>query len=328
MTTKLDILRFLHAAAMRGQDRALIVLTDVVHRGTRDPGTLMAIAIDGSSCGTLSNGCVEAAIIGEAIRVMASGRAELLRLGAGSRLIDIRLPCGGGMDLLILPNPSVSAVDHAVSELLARRGVGLRASLEGALTATELTTRAPGWHSGDFQVDVLPDLRLVIVGTGLETTSLARLSNAYGAYTTVLSPDREAIEAAMELGSTVAWLKTPDRSQLLRADKQTAVIFLFHDHDWERALIQKALEEPAFFVGAMGSRITHARRVEILLEHGVAASDVQRLVGPIGLIGGARDPDTLALSVLSQVVAAYHLSNRRDGDQESRVTALPTGDEA
>ena len=83
---------------------------------------------------------------------------------------------------------------------------------------------------------------------------------------------------------------------------------LFHDHEWETALLAQALGQPALFIGAMGSAATHARRLEALAAAGVGAAAASRVTGPIGLIPAARDPQTLALSVLAQVVAAYNLA--------------------
>ena len=81
------ILRFILDAAERGTRTALVTITDVIGSSSRAPGTHMAVAEDGSYVGSFSGGCVEAAIVGEAQRVMAGGVAESLRLGAGSPFI-------------------------------------------------------------------------------------------------------------------------------------------------------------------------------------------------------------------------------------------------
>ena len=80
---------------------------------------------------------------------------------------------------------------------------------------------------------------------------------------------------------------------------------LFHDHDWETALLRQALAQEALFIGAMGSARTHANRLAALEAAGVPAEQAARVCGPIGLIPAARDPQTLALSVLSEVVAKW-----------------------
>jgi xanthine dehydrogenase accessory factor len=82
-------------------------------------------------------------------------------------------------------------------------------------------------------------------------------------------------------------------------------VFLFHDHAWESSLLEQALTQPWFFIGAMGSRRTHARRLAALRERGLPEEALARIVAPLGLIPSARDPVTMALSALAQVVDGY-----------------------
>lgn len=299
------IFRFLLDHGSAGERVALVTITAVTGSASRSLGTHIAVSETGLFAGSLSGGCVEAAVVAEARRVIATGHAEILRFGAGSRYIDIRLPCGGGLDLLIVPNPSDQIVRNAVEELASRHPVSLSLGLDGTLSLQPVGLE-PGdrWLNESFIVRHDPELRLVIVGHGAEPRSLARLGSSYGAEIMVLSPDAELVLAMLADGYTAHVLKTPGRSTHLRGDPWTGVVLLFHDHDWEAELLAQALDGPAFFVGAMGSRATHARRLETLAERGVPIAARGRLVAPLGLIPAARDPDTMALSALAQIVAA------------------------
>jgi xanthine/CO dehydrogenase XdhC/CoxF family maturation factor len=192
------IFRFLVDAARRGERTALVTLAAVEGSSSRAVGTQMAVTESGTFAGSLSGGCVEAAVVGDARRIIESGRAEIVRFGAGSRYIDIRLPCGGGIDLLFTPDPPLSVLDEALDTLMARQPVELALGLEGAVAIDGLDET--GWPSGRFHVRHDPDLRLVIVGHGAETDSLARLARAHGADTRVLSPDRELVENLIKAG--------------------------------------------------------------------------------------------------------------------------------
>jgi xanthine dehydrogenase accessory factor len=88
-------------------------------------------------------------------------------------------------------------------------------------------------------------------------------------------------------------------------DPWSAVVFLFHDHAREPLLIERALSQPAFFIGAIGSRRTYTARLDTLRGRSIRQEALERIVSPLGLIPSARDPATLALSALSQVVDAY-----------------------
>lgn len=307
------IFAFLIAAQQRGERTALVTITAVIGSSSRAPGTHMAVSESGAFCGSLSGGCVEAAVVGEAQRVMATGRAEIVRLGAGSPLIDIRLPCGGGLDLLIAPDPDHGALTLAARLLQDREPVALAIGRDGAVVVRDHATG--GWQGGQFIALHHPDLRLFIVGHGAETQALARLAGAHGADVVVLSPDADIVEGALHL-------RTPAASPHLVCDPFSAVVMLFHDHDWEPALLAQALEQPAFFIGAMGSRIAHARRLQALRALSVGEASLARIVTPVGLIPAARDPDTLALSVLAQVVSVYQQQTARQSCAEPTRQAL------
>ncbi|WP_084384838.1 XdhC family protein [Novosphingobium naphthalenivorans] len=305
MKGALSLVRFLSDATARGERSALVTITDVIGQSARSPGTHMAITESGAYHGSLSGGCVEAAVVGEALRIIASGSPECLRLGVGSPYIDIRLPCGGGLDLLIVPDPAQESIETARRMLERRIPVALVIGRDGSLATEQLGATGTGWHGDEFVARHHPDLRLMIVGHGTETDALARLASAYGAEVAVFSPDADIIARLADSGMSAALLKTPARSDLLSTDAFTAVVMLFHDHDWELDLMGQALEQEALFIGAMGSRSTQARRLDALRSRGLSDAMLARLHGPIGLIPATRDPDTLALSVLSQVVELY-----------------------
>jgi len=133
--------------------------------------------------------------------------------------------------------------------------------------------------------------------------ALAVLARAWGADVRVLTPDERTAAAA---GGEAILLRTPAAHPALELDRHSALIMLFHDHDWESQLLIQALGQDALFIGAMGSARTHANRLQALAAAGVSEAGLARIAGPIGLIPAARDPQTLALSVLAQVVAAYN----------------------
>lgn len=322
MSTARQVLQFLDQAHRRGERSVLVAIAHVVLASSRNPGTLLGVSETGAWCGSLSGGCVEAAVIAEALRVLAQGRAELLRLGAGSPLIDIRLPCGGGLDLLIVPEPDATAVAGALALLNARQPVTLEIGLAGGLIISSLQpTQRATWYGQRLTVRLEPGLRIVVIGLGEEVIALARLGLAYGADVTALTPDQDAVTLVAAMGATAHQLLTPAASPLLQTDAATAVVLLFHDHDWEQALLAQALDQPALLIGAMGSRRTHALRLDAMRCAGIPEAKLARIEGPVGLIAMTRDPATLALSVLARIAQAYqgHCDRLCDG-HDSRTT--------
>jgi xanthine dehydrogenase accessory factor len=298
-----EIFDFLIASKERGERTALVTITAIIGSSSRAVGTHLGVSEAGGWIGSLSGGCIEAAVAAEARRVMKSGAAEVLRLGAGSPLIDIRLPCGGGLDLLIAPEPGIDALYCARDQLKARIPTVLSIGRHGTVTASAFSEGiSTGWAGETFNICHTPKMRLFILGQGEEVVAMARLATAFGAEPIVLTPDDAAHAALVTNGHL---LQTPSPSPHLASDKYSAIIFLFHDHDWEAQLLPQALAQDAFFIGAMGSQQTQAMRQTMLRDGGVPAAQIARLTGPIGLIPATRDPDSLALSTLAQIVSVF-----------------------
>ena len=309
MNNILPIFDFLQAKAEANQKTVLISLIAVTGASTRNPGAHMAVAEDGSSTGSFSGGCVEAAVVSEALDVINAGKPREIRFGADSPYLDIRLPCGGGIDLLFTP-----IVDRAIiADIFDRinRRVPLTIILDRE--SVDLSCEAELAHRTSVErlgsqilVHHLPAAKLNILGHGPSVESLVRLATSYGIDCAVLSPDAGVIDTVKDLAVTADLLKTPQATPLLDPDPWTACIFYFHDHDWEAHLMKQALSSPAFYVGAMGSRKTHTLRLQYLADIGVSSAESAQMVAPIGLIPSTRDPATLALSTLAQVVESYH----------------------
>ncbi|MDX6804877.1 XdhC family protein [Terrihabitans rhizophilus] len=315
-----SIFRFLLDASSRRESSALVTITGVRGGSSRELGAHMAVSETGATSGSVSSGCVERVIVGEAQRVIASGQAEILRFGVGSRYLDVRLPCGGSLDLLVTPHPADRALLRAIRLLEERRPATLQLSTTGEVQAEDAgCSGLPEWSEDTFTVTHSPLLRLCIIGGGQEVEALVRLAKTHGAEAVVLSPDAATVEASFARGALAFHLESPSFPVEDVCDSHTAVVTLFHDHSWEPQILAAALGSDALFVGAMGSASTQHRRLERLQPLGVPADRRNRLAGPIGLVPGARDPDTLAVSILAQAVAEYEAHRRAS----RRIMARP-----
>ena len=310
-TTPTDILRFAIARAGEGLRTILVTLTGIEGSSPRAIGAQMAVAEDGRYAGSFSGGCIEAAVVAEAIGTLSDGRAKRVRFGAGSPYFDIRLPCGGGIDLLFNPHPDAGAVTRARSLHDRREMAVLRLSDDGVhLDAMPHRADAAGWHDGSFRVHYRPTLRIVAMGQGEELTALARLGVSFGTDVTVLSPDERALADLRAEGFDTVRLTARTALPPIATDPWTAIISVFHDRDWEEELLPRALRLPGFYIGAIGSPRTQEVRLGALREAGVPEDICGKLHTSVGLIPATRDPATLALSALSQIVQEYHRVDR------------------
>ena len=237
---------------------------------SRRVGAQLAVGPDGAIIGSLADGCLEKQLASE---VAAATGPVIKRFGAGSELIDFRLPCGSGLDVLFDPEPDRDRCRAAIERLDGRDDAVL------VLPADGLPMRF-----------YIPALRLQLFGEGPELEALISLARAAGVETSAHGKD------ALSLGRTPAGLS---------ADPWTAAVLLFHDHEWEQAILEWALATPAFYIGAQGGFEARRTRLERLAASGAASGQLARVRSPIGAIGHSREPGVLALSVLAEIVGAY-----------------------
>ena len=267
---------------------ALICVTDIHGGAMRAKGALMAVRASGEVAGYISNGCVDADIIFQAKEAMEDGQIRRLKYGEGSPFKDIQLPCGGSIDLLVVPNPDKAMIGEAVVKFATRQSAALTFE--------------------DFSWEYTPKLRLRIAGRGAAVAALTSQALQSGFEVHLQSP-----EADMHNDLNVTkfdHLTNLSAPPAQKDDAWSAVILMFHDHDWEVALLAQALASEAFYIGAMGSDRTHNLRREDLGQAGVNSNDIARIKGPIGLIPSMRDANLLALSTLAEIVKTAQESGR------------------
>ncbi len=149
-------------------------------------------------------------------------------------------------------------------------------------------------------------LRLLVVGAVHITQGLVPMAHTLGYAVTVIDP-RGAFATPERLPGVAVVDDWPDAALTAAApDHRTAVVTLTHDPKLDDPALMVALGSPAFYVGALGSRRTHAKRVERLVAAGVPEAALARLHAPVGLDIGAATPAEIALAILAQITAVLH----------------------
>lgn len=302
-THPLDVLRFIQNQQSE-QSCALVIVTDTDGGGVRAPGAMMGITYSGHSAGYISNGCVDADVISRAKVAMKDGIPHQVRYGKDSPIFDLRLPCGGRLDLLIVPNPDPKIIALAIEHLENRRPLNFKVSAEG-MTTVNLTDRVKtGWSEDGFSIRCLPRLKIRIVGRGAEPLAFARLGRSADLEVLLQSPDEEIISQAKSLGVRGELFKF-GHPPICGDDAWTACVLMFHDHDWEHDVLKETLNHDAFYIGALGSQKTHKARCDALRQSGVQEEAIEKIRSPIGLIPSMRDASMLAISTLADVAQCW-----------------------
>lgn len=302
------IFQFLETHRASGEAVALVTITDASGPSSRDPGAHMAVSETGAYAGSFSGGCIEAAVVSEACAAIKQGRPRLVRFGTGSPFIDIRLPCGGSVELLISPLRREDFASTVLDLIGHRQPVGLQLARAGQLVAQACGAERNGacWQGEIFHVQHVPPLKIILLGNGAQVEIMFTLAKSFGASTEVLTSDREIAARITGQGGNARYLHTLAQAGHFTPDRWTACVCLFHDHDWEPVPLNHAVAGGAFYIGAMGSRRTAETRRALLRETGMSAAAIDKIRGPIGLMQRSRDPYTLALSVLAEIVDEYN----------------------
>lgn len=327
-----DVLLFAEECLQQGRPVAVAVVARTWRSSPCPVGSLMVVDSAGRFEGSVSGGCVEGAVVQLAGQVLGDGVARRAEYGvAAEDAMAVGLPCGGTIEVWLAPLPLavVQGLRQAVRSHQAllwtlcqedgSHGLWQAGELLGGgsrVHGLELDALRPGLPdtsvSGLFEsagqrllgVVVEPPLRLLLVGAVHLAQALAPLAALAGFSVSVVDP-RAAFarpERFVGVALSSAW---PDQAiEAFAADARTAVVVLSHDAKLDDPALAAALLTDSFYIGALGSRRTHAARRQRLAEAGVSDEALARIHGPVGLPIGARTTAEIAISIIAEIVAA------------------------
>jgi len=166
--------------------------------------------------------------------------------------------------------------------------------------------------AGEVFVHVFnPPLRLVVVGAVHIAQPLSRMA-ALAGYDVIIVDPRQSFANAERFPDVRTIAEWPDDAMpTLDLDRRTAVVTLTHDPKIDDPALVVALRSDAFYIGALGSRRTHAKRIDRLKAEGFNEAQIARIYGPVGLSLGAVSPAEIAVSVLAQIIGVLHQKEQK-----------------
>lgn len=277
-----------------GHTLAIATVIETWGSAPRRVGSHMLVRADGAFEGSVSGGCVEGDVIVQATEVIASGETRRLEYGVTQgEAWQVGLPCGGNIAILVQPVSEAGFPPARFAEIAAARARGERLSI---------TTELAG---GSFVRHYDPPLRLAIVGAVHIAQALVPMATMLG-YRTLLIDPRAAYATPERFPGATLDTGWPDEALAAwKPDAGSAVITLAHDPKLDDPALILALASPAFYVGALGSTRSHAKRLERLGKAGVGADALARIHGPVGLAIGAVTPAEIALSIMAGMTEAW-----------------------
>jgi xanthine dehydrogenase accessory factor len=337
-----DILPELDRWRADGKPQSIALATVIQTWGSspRRAGAKMALTPDGKITGSVSGGCVEGAVYEAGVDVLKSNHPQLLHFGVADETAwDVGLACGGSIDIFVKPfdeeffralravlveeKPAVLVTvvrgpePLLGQELLVEENGNVTGSLPEAWNGQALALARAALAKGEshrtmlndeievFLEVILPPPTLIAVGGVHITIALMALAKTLGYRTVVIDP-RSAFGNAERFPNVDRLIQRwPEEAfQEIALTRSTAVAMLTHDPKLDDPALKIVLPSPAFYVGALGSKTTQAKRRQRLLEEGLTEEHLKRLHGPIGLEIGAGTPEEIAISIMAEVVAA------------------------
>ncbi len=305
-----------------GEEGQATVMATVVETWGSSPcpaGSKMAVNGKAAFAGSVSGGCIETSVVSEALEIIRDGGFEVLEYGISDEQgAAAGLACGGAIRVLVEavdkrllavlsgPRPVVRIVDlgNLNWDLLGQGDFG--ADVIDAANKALGNGRAVHISDGGRELLIDPlaaNYRMFIIGAVAIAQVLAPMARAAGFDVTIIDP-RPAFASEQRFPECRLIQTWPDKALAdLRPDRRCAIVTLTHDAEPDDMALNLALKSKAFYIGALGSRKTHASRSQRLLKMGWNAEDLGAIHAPIGLDIGSRTPAEIAVSILAQVIA-------------------------
>lgn len=328
-----DLIDDINQWRARGDTIGLATVVQTWGSSPRQVGAKMAFTSGGAISGSVSGGCVEGAVIEAGQEMLQSGQSQLLHFGVTDDTAwDVGLACGGEIDIFVQPLAATVYDFHReiiqnnrsgyAATIIHGPGIGQSAviaedgrivgsldptiaqrAFEAAQTITHSQRLALTDKSEVFVELIRPAPTLILVGGVHIAISLANLAKTLGFRTIVIDPRRAFGSQARFPHVTQLIQAWPEKAlSAVELTPETAVALLTHDPKIDDPALKIVLESPAFYIGALGSRKTHAKRQERLRQMGFNDEDIERIHAPIGLDIGARSPEEIGLAIMAEVV--------------------------
>lgn len=328
----------------QGESVALATLVRVRGSAPRRSGARLALTPTGKMKGSVSGGCVESDVYERALQVLETGTPTIARYHVTNEAgFEIGLSCGGAIDVLIEPfvedevlrrlraalkanTPAALCVALSPDALVGKRmlvfdsetvgGINAAFDAELAKVAREHFQIVGTYHAtlpysdGEatfFLESFAPPLSLWIIGGTHTAIPLCRMARTVGFEVTIVDPRPNYASKERFPDATTIVEAWPDEAlKDARLDEYAYVVTLMHDAKFDLPTLRQVLRSPVRYIGALGSRRTHAARKAKLRDDGFSDEELARIHAPIGLDLGARTAEEIALSILAEMVAVRH----------------------
>lgn len=302
----------------------------------RPVGSAMLITDEGDMFGSVSGGCIENAVVKGASEVIKSGQSKVMDFGvADEEAWEVGLSCGGSVSVLITPFMDDDAYTKFLRFLDKNKPFFILTRLNGPSHSNPIyldrmedelagnpvlvSNISKAFEEGTggaiveskvgdeyFAHFFRPKPKLILIGSAHITSELLVLAHMFGFETIVIDPRDTFAKKTSRVQEPdqllVSWPQ--DVLKDFSLDENTYTVILSHDPKIDDEALKLILSSSVKYVGALGSKKTHAKRVERLKGYGFADDEIEKIDAPIGIDIGSQTPREIALSVMGALIKA------------------------
>lgn len=324
----IDIVSSIRKLTKEGQKLAIARVVNTWRSSPRPIGSALIVTGSGEMIGSVSGGCVEMAVVKKALRVLENGQPELARFGVSDEdAWEVGLSCGGQLDVLIQPFPEAlwKEMDEMIKNdegfvwvtdvrqdrqcLVKATGETVGDKLEKSL----LNELEDAYSQGEsklsdeagFFIHVFPQKPLMLlIGSAHITVELTELAQIFGFQTLLIDPRNTfATSTRFKIKPDSVFVEWPQEVlSNVKLDKNTYAVILSHDPKIDDEALKILLPSKVRYIGALGSKKTHSKRIERLKEYGFSEAAIDLIHAPIGIDIGSKLPREIALSVMAEII--------------------------
>lgn len=302
-----------------GKGTALATVVQTWGSAPRPIGSQLAINEDMQMAGSVSGGCVEGAVVEEAMNALEDGIPRILEYGVSDdEAFAVGLACGGAIHVLVEPigvgqGPDVALLETLIANRADRRATAYLVNTKtwerkvvgldyDAIDLAQRFVSDKSGFEGDWFVNIHnPPLRMIVVGAVHIAQPLMQMARVAG-YDTVLVDPREAFATDARFPSERLVHEWPDKAlEVEGLDARVAVVTLTHDPKLDDPAIEIAIGSDVFYLGCLGSTRTHAKRVTRLKAAGYTDDQIVKIHAPVGADIGAKTPSEIAISIMAEI---------------------------
>lgn len=333
-----DLLKKIQEWKSINKNFAIATVTKTWGSSPRPIGSLMIISEDMEMAGSVSGGCVEGAVVKSALPLLKNGEGQQLSFGVtDGEAWEVGLSCGGKIEVYVEPFLGADENEELIWETLEdclennqgcvlitrlENGKGQHALIlpDGKMVGENVNTLLGkeglrAFQERKNQIVEVEDVKyfaqvfprksqMLIIGAAHITVDLVELAKMYDFQTIVIDP-RGIFTNKTQFSIQPDFIFEKYPSEILyqfKLDPYTYAIVLSHDPKIDDNALEILLRSEVGYIGALGSRKTHAKRVSRLLEKGFSEEEIKKIHSPIGIGINAKTPKEIAMSIMGEVI--------------------------